>query len=101
MKVVAQAVIGRLNVPASANFIVGATNGELVLKTRDLDLGPAPSQLRDQIAATLDQSLTSFAGQLTLVVDRVAFRGGCIGHRDDAHRRRPGQQALTRMVLSY
>ncbi len=78
MKLAAQAAIGPLNVPASASIIAGTTNGKLILKTRDLDLGPAPSQVKDQIAATLDQSLTSFAGQFTLVVDRVAFRGGCM-----------------------
>jgi len=78
MKLAAQAAIGPLNVPASANIIAGTSNGKLILKTRDLDLGPAPSQVKDQVAATLDQSLTSFAGQFTLVVDRVAFRGGCM-----------------------
>jgi hypothetical protein len=78
MKLAAQAAVGPLNVPATASIIAGTTNGKLILKTRDLDLGPAPSQVKDQIAATLDQSLTSFAGQFTLVVDRVAFRGGCM-----------------------
>jgi len=78
MKLSAQAAVGPLNVPATANIIAGTTNGKLILKTRDLDLGPAPSQVKDQIAATIDQSLTSFAGQFPLVVDRVAFRGGCM-----------------------
>ena len=78
MKLAAQAAVGPLNVPASANIIAGTTNGKLVLKTRDLDLGPAPSQVKDQMAAALDQSLTTFAGQFQLVVDRVAFRGGCM-----------------------
>jgi hypothetical protein len=78
MKLAALAAVGPLNVPASASIIAGTSNGKLILKTRDLDLGPAPGQVKDQVAATLDKSLTDFAGQFQLVVDRVAFRGGCM-----------------------
>jgi hypothetical protein len=34
--------------------------------------------VKDQAMAALDSSLTDFAGSLPLVVDRVAFRDGCV-----------------------
>ena len=78
MRLAAQAAAGPLNVPASASVIAGSANGKLLLKTRDLDLGPVPSQVKDQVTAALDKSLADFGGQFPIVVDRVAFRSGCI-----------------------
>ena len=48
------------------------------MKTRDLDLGPVPGNVKDQLVAALDQSFADFAGSFPLVVGRVAFRSGCI-----------------------
>ncbi len=74
----AQAAAGPFGVPATANVIAGARDGKLVMKTRDLDLGPVPGNVKEQLVAALDRSLTDFAGSFPLVVDRVAFRGGCM-----------------------
>lgn len=74
----AQAAAGPLTVPATANIIAGTTGGKLVMKTRDLDLGPVPGQVKDQLVTALDKSLTDFAGQFPLLVDRVALREGCM-----------------------
>ena len=70
--------VGPLTVPASAGIIAGARDGKLILKTRDLDLGPAPGNVKDQLAAAIDKSFADFASSLPLVVGRVAFRGGCL-----------------------
>ena len=74
----AQAAVGPFTVPASANIIAGARDGKLSVRIRDLDAGPIPGNVKDQIASALDKSLTDFAGSFPLVVDRVAFRGGCL-----------------------
>jgi len=34
--------------------------------------------VKDQLAAMLDKSLADFAGSVPLVVERVAFRSGCM-----------------------
>jgi hypothetical protein len=74
----AQASAGPFSVPATANVIAGTSGGKLVMKTRDLDLGPVPGTVKDQLVLALDRSLTDFAGSFPLVVDRVAFRTGCM-----------------------
>jgi Tfp pilus assembly major pilin PilA len=74
----AQASAGPFTVPATANIIAGTSGGKLVMKTRDLDLGPVPGTVKDQLVLALDKSLTDFAGSFPLVVDRVAFRTGCM-----------------------
>jgi hypothetical protein len=58
--------------------IAGESDGKLLMKTRDLDLGPVPGNVKDQVVLALDRSLTDFAGSFPLVVDRVAFRNGCM-----------------------
>jgi len=78
MRLAAQSAVGPLNVPASADIIAGTSNGKLVLKTRDVDLGPVPAQVRDQVSTALDRSLADFGAQFPIVVDRVAFRNGCV-----------------------
>ena len=78
VRLAAQAAAGPLTVPASANVIAGTTGGKLVMRTRDLDLGPVPSQVKDQVVTALDKSFNDFAGGFPLVVDRVAFRNGCM-----------------------
>ena len=78
VRLTAQAALGPLTVPATANVIAGARDGKLVMKTRDLDLGPVPGNVKDQLVAALDQSFADFAGSFPLVVGRVAFRSGCI-----------------------
>jgi hypothetical protein len=75
---VAQASAGPFTVPATANVIAGTRDGKLFMRTRDLDLGPVPGNVKDQLALALDKSLTDFAGAFPLVVDRVAFRDGCM-----------------------
>jgi hypothetical protein len=75
---VAQVSAGPFAVPATANVIAGASDGKLLMKTRDLDLGPLPGNVKDQVVLALDRSLTDFAGSFPLVVDRVAFRTGCM-----------------------
>ena len=74
----AHASAGPLSVPATATVIAGARDGKLVMKTRDLDLGPVPGNVKDQLVAALDKSFADFAGSFPLVVDRVAFRSGCM-----------------------
>lgn len=74
----AQAAAGPLTVPATASIIAGADGGKLVMRTRDLDLGAVPGAVKDQLQNALDKGLTDFAGQFPLVVDRVAFRSGCM-----------------------
>ena len=74
----AQAVVGPIAVPAIASVIAGTRDGKLFMRTRDLDLGPVPGNVKDQLIAALDKSLTDFAGSFPLVVDRVAFRSGCM-----------------------
>lgn len=74
----AQAEAGPLTVPASASIIAGTTGGKLVLRTRDLDLGAVPGAAKEQLQNALDRGLTDFAGQFPLVVERVAFRSGCM-----------------------
>ena len=74
----AQASAGPFSIPATANIIAGARDGKLTLKTRDIDAGPIPGNVRDQLSATLDSGLTDFAASFPLVVERVAFRSGCI-----------------------
>jgi len=74
----AQAIAGPLTVPATANIIAGARDGKLTLRTRDLDAGPIPGSVKDQLAATLDKGLSDFGSSFPLVVERVAFRSGCL-----------------------
>jgi len=74
----AQATAGPFTVPATANIIAGARDGTLLLRTRDLDAGPIPGNVKDQLAATLDKGLTDFGSSFPLVVERVAFRSGCL-----------------------
>jgi hypothetical protein len=74
----AQASAGPITVPATANVIAGARDGKLFMKTSSLDLGPVPGNVKDQLTAALDKSMTDFAGSFPLVVDRVAFRSGCM-----------------------
>lgn len=74
----AQAAAGPFNVPATANIIAGARDGKLTLKTRDIDAGPLPGTVKDQLSATLDKSLGDIGSSFPLVVDRVAFRSGCL-----------------------
>ena len=74
----AQAAAGPFTVPARANIIAGARDGRLTLRTRDLDAGPIPGSLKEQLSSTLDQSLAEFAAAFPLVVTRVAFRNGCL-----------------------
>lgn len=74
----AQAAAGPLTVPAAANIIAGARDGKLTLKTRDLDAGPIPGNVKDQLTAALDKGLFDFGATFPLVVERIAFRGGCL-----------------------
>ncbi len=74
----AQASAGPLTVPATANVIAGARDGKLFMRTRDLDLGPVPGNVKDQLVAALDRSFADFTGSFPLAVDRVAFRSGCM-----------------------
>lgn len=74
----AQASAGPFTVPATANIIAGARDGKLTLRTRDLDAGPIPGNLKEQLAATLDKGLSDFGNSFPLVVERVAFRSGCL-----------------------
>ncbi len=74
----AQVRLGPVNVPATASVIAGTRGGALVLKTRELDFGPVPGGIKDQLVLALDRSLADFAGSFPLVVDRVAFRSGCV-----------------------
>ena len=74
----AQAAVGPITVPATASVIAGTTGGRLVIKTRDLDLGPVPGQVKEQLVAALDRSFVDVTSQFLLVVDRVAFRRGCV-----------------------
>jgi hypothetical protein len=74
----AQAAAGPFNVPATANIIAGARDGKLTLRTRDLEAGPIPGNVKEQLIATLDKSLTDFGATFPLVVERVAFRSGCL-----------------------
>ena len=78
MRLAAQAAVGPLTVPASASIIAGTSNGKLLLKTRDLDLGPVPAQVKEQVTSALDRSLADFGDRFPIVVDRVAFRSGCV-----------------------
>ena len=68
----AQVCLCPVNVPATASVIAGTCGGPLVRKTRELDLGPVPGGVKDQLVALAD-----FAGAFPLVADRVALRGGC------------------------
>jgi hypothetical protein len=77
MRLSGQASAGPLSVPASASIIAGARDGKLIIRTRDLDLGPVPGNVKDQLVASLDKSFAEFASTLALDVDRVAFRSGC------------------------
>lgn len=74
----AQAAAGPFTVPATANIIAGARDGKLTLKTRDLDAGPIPGNVKDQLTSVLDKSLSDFGASLPLALDRVAFRTGCL-----------------------
>jgi hypothetical protein len=73
-----QVRLGPVNVPATASVIAGTRGGALVLKTRELDLGPVPGGIKEQLILALDRSLADFAGSFPLVVDRVALRSGCV-----------------------
>jgi hypothetical protein len=74
----AQASAGPITVRATAAIIASARDGKLSLKTRDLDLGPIPGSVKDQLVAALDKSFADFGASIPLVVDRVAFRNGCM-----------------------
>ena len=73
----ATAQVGPLTVPARADVIAGASGGKLIMRIRNLDLGPVPSVLKDPIARGIESSLEQFA-QFPLTVERVAFRSGCL-----------------------
>jgi hypothetical protein len=73
-----QASLGPITVPATADVVASARDGKLSMKTGALDLGPIPGGVKDQLMTALDSSLTDFASSLPLVVDRVAFRDGCV-----------------------
>lgn len=74
----ASAKAGPITVPARAGIIAGASGGKLIMRIRDLDLGPLPSALKDPIARAVERSLEQVAADLPLVVERVAFRTGCL-----------------------
>ena len=74
----ASAAAGPFGLPATATIVAGASDGTLRMRTRDLDIGPIPGAVNDQLAAMLDKSLADFAGSVPLVVERVAFRSGCM-----------------------
>ena len=74
----AQASVGPIAVPATANVIAGTRDGKLLMKTSGLDIGPVPGSVKDQLVSALDRSLTDFAGSFPLSVARVAFRSGCM-----------------------
>lgn len=73
----AQVSAGPLTVPVRGDIIAGSQGGKLLLRTRNLDAGPLPAAVVDQLSGALDRSLAQFATSMPLEVQRVAFRSGC------------------------
>lgn len=74
----AHATAGPLTIPVITNVVAAARDGKLLLKTSSLDLGPVPGGIRDQLIATLDETLSDVGDSFPLGVERVAFRSGCL-----------------------
>jgi len=69
---------GPLNIPARADLIAGSLDGRLVIRLRNLDAGIVPDAAKQQIAQAIEQSLSQMGDGFPLVVQRVAFRSGCM-----------------------
>lgn len=74
----ASVAAGPLNVPIRADIIAGALDGKLLVKLRNLDAGILPQPAKEQITKTIEQGLSEFGSTFPLVVQRVAFRSGCM-----------------------
>ncbi len=73
-----QAAAGPITVGANGDVIAGTSGGRLILRIRNLDLGPVPDAFKGQLAAAIEKQLADYAASFPLNVDRVAFRAGCI-----------------------
>lgn len=73
----AQATAGPLSATTRGDVIAGVQSGKLVFKTRQLDAGPLPSVVTDQIGAAVDKGLGQYVAAMPFEAQRVAFRTGC------------------------
>lgn len=70
---------GPLSLDTKASVVAGAgADGKLLVRLRDLDLGPVGEIVRAQLAPRIEEAVASVAQELPLAVQRVAFRGGCL-----------------------
>jgi FecR-like protein len=73
----ANVAAGPLSATTRGDVIAGVQDGKLVFKTRQLDAGPLPSVVTDQIGGVIDKGLGQYVAAMPLAADRVAFRSGC------------------------
>ncbi len=74
----AQISAGPFTVPTRADIIAGAVGGKLQMRLRSFDAGPIPQPIKEQITAAVERGLSEFTSSFPLVVERVAFRAGCM-----------------------
>ena len=74
----AKLAAGPLNLTAKADIVAGQQNGKLILKMRDIDAGILPAPLKQEILTRVNTALAGSGERIPLVVQRVAFRPGCL-----------------------
>ena len=63
---------------ASADIVMGPSNGKLAFRVRSLTAGPLPGPILDQLREAIEKSANESAADFPLVVRQVAFRAGCV-----------------------
>ena len=63
---------------ATADVVMGSSNGKLAFRVRSLTAGPLPGPLLDQLRAAIEKSANESAGDFPMVVRQVAFREHCV-----------------------
>lgn len=73
----AHVAAGPIIATTRGDVIAGVQNERLVFKTRQLDAGPLPSVVTDQLAGAIDRGLGTYVAAMPLAAERVAFNTGC------------------------
>jgi hypothetical protein len=63
---------------ASADIVMGPSNGKLAFRVRSLSAGPLPAALLDQLRGAIEKAANEQAADFPLVVRQVSFQKGCL-----------------------
>lgn len=76
--ILGNASAGPITVALGADVIGGAVDGKLQLRLRKIEAGILPDAAKQQIASAIESGLKEFSDEIPLIVERVAFRPGCL-----------------------